>query len=246
MMNLLLGALLALAPHASAGTFPRTLDSLFDGTAKVEPNVIPRFKPKKVALPPEKPIAEFIPVAIELPVLPVSDFDRQAMVLGAGLKALTAVHGFVQDMSSEPSIVEPLDPEARPSSPGPRPLVFKVHGFVPGDRFESLAADKTVLKVSKDPSAEPLSEDRLAVLRFLASRLERMLSVPGVAAAGLGWDCMVKGEHLHILPHNPAVAVETSPSADPAAVRASLLEALPELSELILEVVVQRNTPAGF
>ncbi|MBI5622385.1 MAG: hypothetical protein HY924_01265 [Elusimicrobia bacterium] len=242
MPTFLLSVLLAFACPAAAGPFPASLDGLFDGKAKVEVDLIPRFQPKSLVQPHPGTAPAFVAVKVELSVLPVSDFDRQAQVVDAGLKVLLREHGFIRDMSSEPELLD--SPGQIPQDPGPRPFVYEVRGFMPAGSFP--ASSRAGLKAARDDKRPAPSEDESALLSVLIANLNRMLAVPGVAAAGLGWDCLAKGEHLHVLPHHPAIVVETARHAVPASVRSALLGALPELRDAPLFVGVRPRPYPAF
>ncbi|MBI5209044.1 MAG: hypothetical protein HY927_03630 [Elusimicrobia bacterium] len=233
MVLCLCAILLVAAPASSAPALDASArpDSIgwFDGAGPLVRVVPEGAMPRFVPAPEPLRGPSLIRVMAEVKVLPVSDMDRQATVLALTLESLRRGHGFLTDASYQAGI---LSDDGEAHSPGPRPFVYVVRGFILDTRALALSRDKSVRKTWLDSSQDesPLADRALA--SFAQEQGDAIASVEGVVGVGLGWDCGVPGDHRHILPHKPAVVITLKPGADRSAVHARLLFKVPSLSQV--------------
>ncbi len=207
------------------------LQDIFDGRTKIEAVRLMEFTPGFVVPETVQPAPETILITAEVSVAPSHEIERDLRELESSIENLRRTYGFIRDLSFEPrpSLQEEPRFTIQPYPSAPRASVYSVRGFVRSNRYPALLKDKAVRKAVVENLPERTPE---ALLRFLDAHAAALVAVPGVESLGLGFDCGMRGEHQHVLPHRHVIVLTLSAGAQPAAVERSLTRKVPEFSEV--------------
>ena len=230
----LLGTLtILISLHSAAlALSPLPAQDLFDGYGldKIE---LPHFKPVITFVPTTIPapttLSAAVLVTIEISLMPFCELDRVPRHILKNLEILRVRHGFIQDRSVSP---QPRTSEGGymilPFPAQPKPMIYSVQGFLLSQKLEALAKEHAVVKVT--PHAKSFVDPVQArLLAFIDNHGGKIAAVSGVVSVGLGLDCGVKGQHVHVKPHAPAVVIVLSDKGQRQRATRELLAKVPGL-----------------
>lgn len=193
---------------------------------------VTHFVPEAADQPEIVPVAAKMVMAdIKVPLVPNS-----RAFLEIQLNKLEKVYGFKLDETFQPQLHNG-DNDAR-SILGE--TTYLVRGVITSDKLDAFTKDSVVKAVYADMPVQHFAQgvgDGKALQGFVDAHEFDFLKIKGVKGVVVGVDCPIKGPHQHVMPHHPAIVIYFI--GDDAAVRAAVVKALPQLSELPFRLAPQ-------